>query len=434
MRTNIKGFAFVVTAILAALALSCATASQTPKNPEIKDALQHKGSFVQDVFAIGLWVDPPMDAKAHERYRELSEANFTMVIGGFGGKDLKTVREQIKLCDEFGLRAIVKCPKVPAKDLPEGASVWGYSIFDEPTVANFEDLVKEVKEIRAERPGKLCYINLFPNYVSPKHVGFPTYDEYVRRFCEVLRPEVLSMDNYPIFKPGKKGGGVDMRDNYLENLETMRVYSLKDGIPFWNFFNTMPYGPHTDPTESQLRWQIYASLTYGAKGVMYFCYYTPDGKEFPKGGAIIRRDDTKTRHYDQARRINAELKALGPTLMQLTNTGVIRIKPGDDPALVLKGSPIRTLKRDESVDPDFDYIVGTFQHADGRRAVMLFNYHYAYTAWPTVEFDADAAGVVEVDKATGKERPVLDESPEMKGLQISLDAGEGRLFLMGKKK
>ncbi|MCP4312846.1 MAG: hypothetical protein GY790_16405, partial [Bacteroidetes bacterium] len=36
-------------------------------------------------------------------------------------------------------------------------------------------------------------------------------------------------------------------------------------------------------------------------------------------------------------------------------------------------------------------------------------------------------------KKTGKEIPVVDDSPAMKGLQISLDAGEGRLFLLPRR-
>jgi hypothetical protein len=42
-------------------------------------------------------------------------------------------------------------------------------------------------------------------------------------------------------------------------------------------------------------------------------------------------------------------------------------------------------------------------HADGRRAVLLSNYQFAYSAWPTVGFDADAKQVVEVSRETGKE-------------------------------
>ena len=162
---------------------------------------------------------------------------------------------------------------------------------------------------------------------------------------------------------------------------------------------------------------------------LYFCYYTPFSHEFPKGGAIITRDGRRTRHYEQAKRINGELSALGPTLMQLESTGVHRITPEADPAEALARTPITALGRAD-YDPKHDLLIGVFRHADGRRAVLLNNYHFAYTAWPTVTFDVPAEAVLEVDKATSEERPVRDDSPDMDGLQLSFDAGEGRLFLL----
>eukprot|EP01043_Picozoa_sp_COSAG02_P089606 COSAG02_NODE_26563_length_630_cov_1.013183_2_plen_44_part_01 len=39
----------------------------------------------------------------------------------------------------------------------------------------------------------------------------------------------------------------------------------------------MPFGGHSDPTEAQFRWQILTSLAYGARGVLYFCYFLPAG-------------------------------------------------------------------------------------------------------------------------------------------------------------
>ncbi len=264
----------------------------------------------------------------------------------------------------------------------------------------------------------MAYINLFPNYAPPAALGTETYDEHLRQFVDVVDPDVLSMDHYPMFTPTADG-----RQGYIDNLASMREVSLEAGIPFWNFFNTMPFGPHFDPTESQLRWQIYSSLAYGAKGVLYFCYWTPRGGEFPKGGAIITAEGRRTRHYDQARRINAELKAMGPTLMALTSTGVRRIQRGDDVAALLTGSPIASIT-------DGEYLIGEFTHVDGRRAVLLNNYDFAYTSWPTVEFVAPLEQVTEVDRVTGEERAVIDDSPDTDGLQVSLDAGEGRLFLM----
>jgi hypothetical protein len=107
----------------------------------------------------------------------------------------------------------------------------------------------------------------------------------------------------------------------------------------------------------------------------------------------------------------------------LTSTGVYRVRPGDKIDEALAGCPIRKLT-------EGDYLIGTFQHADGRRAVLLNNYRFAYTAWPTVTFDVATSKVVEVCPKTGKETPVVDDSPSLEGLQISLDAGQGRLFLL----
>jgi hypothetical protein len=209
----------------------------------------------------------------------------------------------------------------------------------------------------------------------------------------------------------------------------MRKYALAYGIPFWNFFNAMPYGPHTNPTEAQMRWQMNASIAYGAKGLMYFCYWTPAGGEFPKGGALIRRDGRKTDGWYSARRLNEQVRNFGPTLMQLTSTGVCRVTPEDAPAEALAETPLVNLER-EAHDPPHDYLLGVFAHEDGRRAVWMMNWRFAYSAWPTVTFDTPVADIVEVDPWSGEEKPLLDDSPAMEGLQLSFDAAGARLFLL----
>ena len=380
--------------------------------------------FVQDRFAISFWVHPPADERMEERYREIAGAGFNVVLGG--PETPERISRQLDLCQKLGLKAIVPVPDLKMENLAaDHPALWGYTWRDEPSVPAFEALSRDTEQVRQARPGKLLFINLFPNYASKGQLGASTYDEYVQQFAGMVKPSVLCMDHYPRFRPDEKDG----RDNYCKNLAVMRSESLRAGIPFWNFFNAMPYGDHTDPTEAQLRWQIYASLAYGAKGVLYFCYFTPDGGEFPKGGAIIARDGRQTRHYQQAKRLNAELLSLGPTLMDLTSTRTLRIEPGSDAAMMLAGGPIRNLRKSPE-DPKPDYLVGEFIHKDGRRAVLLQNYHFAYSAWPTVDFDAPLDKVVEIDKVSGREIPVRDDSPIIEGAQISLDAGEGRLFLL----
>ena len=381
---------------------------KTPREPR----------FRQDRFGIGFWVAPQTDERVEERWAEIAEANFTFVIGLCGGARPMPAGQQLALAEKHGLRAIVPAGRLEAESLPDSPAVWGYSLVDEPHARQFPELRRSVDKVRELRPGKLAYINLFPDYASREQLGNDTYLDHVTSFVSKVQPDVLSMDHYPQFRRDRDG-----REGYCKNLEVMRSQSILGGVPFWNFFNSMPYGPHTDPTEAQLRWQIYTSAAYGAKGVMYFCYWTPRGEEFPKGGAILTADGRRTRHYDEAKRLNARLRNLGPTLMQLTSTGVSRLKPKGSAAEALRRSAVRNVS-------DGDYLVGDFRFSDGRRAVLLNNYEFAYSSWPTVEFGMPASQVLEVSPVDGQIHPVVDDSPDMPGLQISLDAGEGRLFIL----
>lgn len=397
------------------ITLLCACAAQS---------LENDGRFVQNRFAIGFWVDPPSDQITDARYKEIADANFTTVIGNFGPKNSADIAKQLNLCKKYNLMAIVQGNADDPKTLVDDPNCWGYFIVDEPRADDLPKVKARIDAIRKARPGKLAYFNLLQTYAPPAMLG-GTYDEYVEKFADDANCDVLSMDYYPMMTPT-----ADDRDGYCVNLAVMRKHSLKHNIPFWNFFNTMPYGPQYDPTESHLRWQIYSSLAYGAKGIFYFCYWTPGGGEFgefPKGGAIITAEGKQTRHYDQAKRINASIKNLGPTLMKLTSTNVIRIKPSDDPIKALTGSPIKSLSKGG------DYLVGVFRHDDGRRAVLLNNYDHNYTSWPTVEFDTNGKDVLEVSPKDGKEIPLYDDSPAIPGIQISLDSGEGRLFILPQK-
>jgi hypothetical protein len=347
--------------------------------------------FEQDRFVIGFWVDPPVDASLESRYDEIAEANFTLVLA-FSPQDVESQKRVLAACEKRGLKAIVGTLGLPPEKLVEAPACWGYLVRDEPNAADFAALGEQVADIRKARPGRLALINLFPTYASKAQLGTKTYDEHVRRFLAETKVDVLSMDHYPQIQPGQDG-----RAGYRENLEIFRKHAEANGMPFWNFFNIMPYGPHYDPTEAVVRWQIYTSIAYGAKGVLYFCYWTPRGAEFPKGGAIITAEGRRTRHYEQAKRINTRVRRLGPVLMELTSTRVVHVPPGKGMGSEsgLAGTPIA------SID----------------------------TTWPTVQFALVPERAVEVSQETGLEVPVLDDSPDMPGLQLSLDSGEGRLFL-----
>ena len=202
--------------------------------------------FEQDRFAIGFWVDPPADEKMDQRYTDIAQADFTLVLGGFGAKQKDTIVKQIALCKKYDLKLLVGMEGAePGKLLDAQGVLGGYVMSDEPSAKDFGQLRAAVDKLREKSPGKLAYINLFPSYATceqmgdDRQMGADSYEHYVSRFVNEVDPDVLSMDHYPMMKPGD-----DRRKAYCNNLAVMRKYSLEKKIPFWNFFNAMPCGPH----------------------------------------------------------------------------------------------------------------------------------------------------------------------------------------------
>ena len=121
------------------------------------------------------------------------------------------------------------------KDLP---NVIGYYIVDEPGAYKFKALAAAVAAVKKYAPGKLAYINLYPGYASTigadvdSQLGVYSYEEYLERFVQEVKPQFLSYDNYMIEY------SEDMRDFsrahvFFTDLFTVRRIALKYNLPIW---------------------------------------------------------------------------------------------------------------------------------------------------------------------------------------------------------
>lgn len=192
----------------------------------------------------------------------------------------------------------------------------------------------------------------------------------------------------------------------------------------------MPYGGrHEDPTEAQVRWQIATSLAYGVTGLLYFEWHPmPDGHP----GLVMSAHGRPTPgpQYFIAKRLNSWVLALSPYLLGAKPTGVVdlRYDRDADPAAVLAGAPsagqhllVNTTRG--------DWTIGNFAVRSGRAgvpAVMVVNFEHAYTQWATVTWRGK---VLEVDGVSGQRVPVRDDAPDIVGLQLRFEPGQGRLFV-----
>ena len=67
------------------------------------------------------------------------------------------------------------------------------NIADEPSPATFSALANLSAQLELQRPGKLRFINLLPNYFTTDDGSY--LKEYVEPFVKQVRPNVLSMDH-----------------------------------------------------------------------------------------------------------------------------------------------------------------------------------------------------------------------------------------------
>ena len=99
----------------------------------------------------------------------------------------------------------------------------------------------------------------------------------------------------------------------LDNLLVIRSVALRHNLTFWNYFGAAAFQGHTVVTESQMKIQMMASVTAGARGLLYWVIGAADnGWDIPKDSR-----GRLGRHWAQAKRLNTHILGLAPTLMQV---------------------------------------------------------------------------------------------------------------------
>ena len=272
------------------------------------------------------WYGIPAHEATVERFEELRDAGFTLNFRSFPSAD--AVAKGLDAAEKAGIKLIIGCPeleKEPEKTVRRfmnHSALTGYFLRDEPRSNEFAELGEWARRIQAVDNEHFCYLNLFPT--GPKEhldqLGVKSYREYVSRFDEQVPLPFLTFDHYPITRDGLKA-------EWYENLEEFSDEARKAGKPFWAFALATSHGPYPVPTPAMLRLQVYSDLAYGAQGIQYFTYWTPQGDSFwDYRFGPIGLDGKRTVAYDRVRAMNQELKALsgifvGAKVISVRHTG-----------------------------------------------------------------------------------------------------------------
>jgi hypothetical protein len=307
--------------------------------------------------------------------------------------------EDLPLCEKLGLAAIMAPAETEEpwfgewRELPDleidkrvkemvektapSKAVLGYFIMDEPGAPAFPALAKAVAAVKKYAPGKLAYINLFPSYATAgapnkSQLGTASYTEYLERFVNEVKPQILSYDNYMVQYSDDLQDETKAAIYYADLLEIRRV-AQKYGLPFWNIVSCNQIRPETTvPSPANVAFQAYTTLAAGGRGISWYKYYQ-DGYAY----APIDGDGNKTETWQYLRVVNRQVRTLGPLMNRLRSTGVFFTSPPVKSLPLLPGRIVKGVESKASprgiTKAQPPIMVGEFSDENGSDYVLLVN-------------------------------------------------------------
>ena len=377
--------------------------------PPLQDSVfeyYHKANF-----DLVLWVPPNRNGVDMTRRHGM---RCQLILSWFAGGD-----SYLRTPDEHGY------PKVSAEMLAKVGNiidqfkneptVTGYFIIDEPHASAYPNLGKVVSYIRSKDPERLSFINLNPGSPSDNVHGGITYDEYIEQYLDIVKPELLSYDRYIFFKDHDGG-------DFFSNMAIIRKWALRYDIPFCNIIQAIG----TDysglnwrtPTEAEHRWQVYCSLAYGAKAIIWFHWDADWG---------VTGSPDRDQLFASIKNVNTEIKAIGPEMIRLQSQAVYHTRiTGVGEVLLPQNAPVA------SVSDNANLVIGFFKDANDRDYVMFTNKDYRDSVTATITLSSQFDSLAFFDIHTQQWQPVdFENRSDGAVFAVALRPGAGKLFALG---
>lgn len=393
-----------------------------------------------DQFLIGSWVSfYPFEIDGYEyQLDQMAEAglNFNIFPAVFGGGmlDAETWNDVER---QYEARDMYYCMNGGLNDdmLKKGveyaqgkARCIGYHLIDEPGGAALPTVGHYVRSYRKADENRFPFVNLFPSYVG-NAVMEGDYYQYCTRFVReagLENIEYLSHDYYPFHLEGTAL-------SIFSDMEVIRRVAFENQRLRTHAFPQSTAWMGTRMTNiDEMRWNVYAYLTYGFKALSWFNLVCP-GKSDTEGEcfreSIIYRDGTihNKKLLEEFGKLNYEARTLGKTLMKLDTVHAYHTQDGI--------SGVELLPKDWMITPisDENFIIShMITHHGDETYVMLFNNSWEHPA--TASFRISRFSGIEsmtyISPFNGNEYPVVLQD---RILTDTFRPGEGKLFKLNGK-
>ena len=319
-----------------------------------------KTDYTIDDFVTSYWFGPPAEFMTFERYQEIKDANFTLAFPFQIGNTTERNKQMLDWCHKLGMKAIIYDGRMTTsiggneqtkqaldamvKDYADHPALLGYSITDEPHAGAFDGLAEVNAHLKARDPKHPGYINLLPTWARQiphpdgnptlSYLGTATYEDYVRTFVQKVKPAWVCYDNYGMLKQGDRG-------DFHENLATVREVAFEHDLPFWNIVLVTQHGDFRVLTEPELRFEAMQTVAFGARGIVWFTYWSPQGYDTGTTWthALIEQGGKRGAHYDMVKAINADVLAIGRELKHAKSIAVTQHGGDKNSSYVIGKSP-----------------------------------------------------------------------------------------------
>ena len=279
------------------------------------------------------------------------------------------------------------------KDSPSFAA---YCFMDEPGMVHFDILGEEAKKFKEAFPGKEVYLNLLPMYANNTQLkngawgtgddtfpeGCDPYEVYLDEFVKKVDVNHIGVDIYPCMKRPCKDNPESFPDKfvpytynrYLRSIEAVADKCRESGRELWTCVQTCSdLRNFRAINPSELRWQTYTMLSFGATAIIYFIFSSRNGCK----GCILDEHGNPTELFYASSKMCKGLKKISDLYLSFKNVGAFTLgyDEAETPYLYLKNPyDVNDFGVISDIETNTPLLIGCFEKKDGKgKAFTIVN-------------------------------------------------------------
>ena len=190
------------------------------------------------------------------------------------------------------------------------------------------------------------------------------YQEYINKFIELVKTDYMCFDIYPFYNNSI------IEPTYINNLNIIGKACRNNNRDMWVYIQTQGnWLNYTLPTEKQIKWQAYSSLSFGAKAILHVSYTPVWNWSGEETIGMLDKNGNKTNQWYAAKNVNDELNTISNQYMQYKNIGTLGFGNFQNSKMNTQLSELNNDNENDGISKsDFNYVISK---VDSNQAVLL---------------------------------------------------------------